>query len=294
MASFPMKLKDKVAIVTGAGRGIGRAIALAFAREGADVVVVSRTLSEVDETAVQASALGRRGLPLKVDVSRREDVESMVKSAVEEFGRIDVLVNNAGLLGPVGPLVENDVERWVDTINVNLTGTFLCCKAVLPIMIKQGGGKIINFSGGGAAYPRPRFSAYAASKAAVVRLTETLAEELKEFNIHVNAIAPGAINTRIQEEILAAGEVAGEKALAEAKKVRETGGTPSDVPAALAVFLASDESDGLTGKLISAVWDDWQSMGAERIKEIELKGLYTLRRIDGVFFYPKDGEIPRR
>jgi len=289
-----MKLKDKVAIVTGAGRGIGRAIALAFAREGADVVVVSRTLSDVEETAAQVRALGRHALPLKVDVSKREDVENMVESALREFGRIDVLVNNAGILGPVGPLVENDANHWIETIRVNLIGVFLCCRAVLPVMVKQRKGKIINLSGGGAAYSRPRFSAYAASKTAVVRLTETLAEEVKGFNIQVNAIAPGAINTRIQEEILAAGEVAGEKALAEAKKVRETGGTSLDVPAALAVFLASDESDGLTGKLISAVWDDWRNMGAERIREIELKGLYTLRRIDGVFFYPKDGEMPRR
>jgi len=273
-----MKLKDKVAIVTGAGRGVGRAIALAFAREEADVVVVSRTLSDVEETAAQVRALGRRALALRVDVSRMEDVESMVKSTLRDFGRVDVLVNNAGILGPIGPLIENDVEQWIETIKVNLTGTFLCCKAVSPIMIKQGGGKIINLSGGGAAYPRPRFSAYATSKAAVVRLTETLAEELKEFNVQVNAIAPGAINTRIQEEILAAGEVAGEKALAEAKKIRETGGTPPDVPAALAVFLASDESDGLTGKLISAVWDDWQSMG-KRVSEILSTDLYTLRRV---------------
>jgi len=272
------KLKDKVAIVTGAGRGIGRAIALAFAREGANVVVVSRTLSEVENTAAQVLALGRRALALRVDVSRMEEVENMVKSTLRDFGRIDVLVNNAGILGPVGPLIENDVEHWIETVKVNLTGTFLCCKAVLPIMIKQGGGKIINLSGGGAAYPRPRFSAYATSKAAVVRLTETLAEELKEFNVQVNAIAPGAINTRIQEEILAVGDAAGEKAIAEAKKTRETGGTPPDVPAALAVFLASDESDGLTGKLISAVWDDWQSMG-KHASEIVSSDLYTLRRV---------------
>lgn len=273
-----MKLKDKVAVVTGAGRGIGKAIALAFAREGADVVVVSRTPSEVKETAAQIGALGRHALALRVDVSRVQDVENMVASATEEFGRIDVLVNNAGILGPVGPLVENDVKHWIETIKVNLIGTFLCCKAVLPVMIAQRKGKIINLSGGGAAYPNPRFSAYATSKAAVVRLTDTLAEELTEFNIQVNAIAPGAINTGIQEEILAAGEVAGEKTLAEARKVRETGGTHLNVPAALAVFLASEESKGLTGKLISAVWDDWQNLG-KRVSEIVSTDLYTLRRV---------------
>jgi NAD(P)-dependent dehydrogenase (short-subunit alcohol dehydrogenase family) len=139
-------------------------------------------------------------------------------------------------------------------------------------------GKIINMSGGGAAYPRPRFSAYSASKAAVVRLTETLSEEVKEFNIQVNAIAPGAVNTRMLEQVLVAGQDAGEKALTEAKRQKEAGGVPLDVPATLAVFLASDDSNGMTGRLISAVWDDWQGM-AKRIPDILSSDMYTLRRI---------------
>ncbi len=290
-----MRLQGKVAIITGASRGIGRAIALAFAQEGADAVVVSRNLSEVEETAAKIRVLGKRALALKVDVSRREDVEVMVKSTLREFGRIDVLVNNAGILGPVGPLVENDAELWTETVKVNLVGAFLCCKYVLPVMISQRSGKIINLSGGGAAYPRPRFSAYASSKAAVVRLTETLAEEVKEFNIQVNAIAPGAVNTRMQEQILEVGEAAGERALSEAKKVINGKGTDPESAVKLAIFLASDESDSLTGRLISAVWDDWASLKDEiRVKEAIAKGLYTLRRIDGQFFGPKNGDIPRR
>ena len=273
-----MKLKDKVAIVTGAGRGIGKAIALTFAEEGAHVVVVSRSLPEVMETAAQAEALGRHALALKVDVSKKEAVAHMVGSAVKEFGKIDILVNNAGIQGPIGLMVENDIEHWAETINVNLIGTFLCIKAVLPVMLKRRQGKIINLSGGGATSSRPHFSAYASSKAAVVRLTETLAEEVKVFNIQVNAIAPGAVNTRMLEQVLAAGDAAGEKTQAEAKKQLETGGTPPKKAAALAVFLASDESDGLTGRLISAVWDDWQGM-VGRIPEITASDLYTLRRI---------------
>jgi NAD(P)-dependent dehydrogenase (short-subunit alcohol dehydrogenase family) len=143
-------------------------------------------------------------------------------------------------------------------------------------MIKQRKGKIINLSGGGATYPRPNFSAYAASKAGVVRLTETLAEEAKKFNIQVNAIAPGAVSTRLHEQILAAGEAAGEKALAESRKVKEGGGTSLELPVGLAVFLASDESNGLTGRLISAVWDDWQEM-SKKIPEIMSTDWYTLR-----------------
>jgi len=283
-AGFLTKLKDKVAIVTGSGRGIGRAIALAFAREGADVVALSRTQSEVMETATQVGALGRRALALEAGVSKKEDVERVVRSTMHEFGKVDVLVNNAGILGPVGPVVDNDVEEWIRTININLIGTFLCTKMVLPIMIERRRGKIINLSGGGATGPRPRFSAYAASKAAVVRFTETLAEEVKEFNIQVNAIAPGALSTRMHNQVLAVGEAAGDEELALSRRVKEGRGTPFEVPAGLAVFLASDESDGLTGRLISAVWDDWRGMSKERIEEIMGRELYTLRRIDDFFF----------
>ena len=272
-----MKLKDKIAIVTGAGRGIGKAIALSLAQEGAHIAVLSRTSSEIEETAVEIKALGRRALALKTDVSNREDVNDMVKSAIREFGKVDILVNNAGTQGPIGPLAENEIDRWIQTIHINLIGVFLCSRAVLPIMMERRQGKIINLSGGGATSPRPYFSAYGASKAAVVRLTETLAEEVKDYNIQVNAIAPGAVNTRMLEEVLAAGKAAGEKALAGASRQLQTGGTPEKA-AALAVFLASDESDGLTGRLISAVWDDWELV-PRYIEEIMSSDLYTLRRV---------------
>jgi NAD(P)-dependent dehydrogenase (short-subunit alcohol dehydrogenase family) len=274
-----MRLQDKVAIVTGAGRGIGAAISLAFAEEGADLALVSRTLSEIMSVAAQVQKTGRRAAAISADVSEKKSVDRMMEQVIREFGRVDVLVNNAGVQGPIGVMVDNDCENWIRTIQINLVGTFLCCKAVLPFMIKQGRGKIINLSGGGAAQPRPRFSAYSASKAAVVRLTETLAEELREFNIQVNAIAPGAVNTRMLDQVLAAGQDAGEKAIEEAGKQMETGGVPPDVPAALAVFLASDDSNGLTGRLISAAWDDWKNM-KEHISEVMSSDMYTLRRIN--------------
>ena len=273
-----MKLENKVAIITGAGRGIGRAIALAFAKEGANMVAASRTLSEIQGVAAEVEALGQRALPVRADVSRPEDVNELIKSALQEFGRVDILANVAGVQGPIGPLVENDIEHWLKTIHINLLGTFLCSKAALPIMMKQRQGKIINLSGGGSTSPRPYFTAYGTSKTAVVRLTEALSEEVKDFNIQVNAIAPGAVNTKMLDEVLAAGEAAGEKALSEAEHQLETGGTPPEKAAALAVFLASDDSDGLTGRLISAVWDDWPGM-AKRIPEIIKSDLYTLRRV---------------
>jgi 3-oxoacyl-[acyl-carrier protein] reductase len=152
-----LRLKGKVAIVTGSGRGIGKATAISFAKEGANLVVVSRTFSEVLETAKQIEMMGGKALSLKVDVSSRGDVEDMVNKALDRFGRINVLVNNAGMLGPIGPLYENDVNEWIKTVHVNLIGAFLCCKAVLPLMIRQRRGKIINLSSGGATYPKPNF-----------------------------------------------------------------------------------------------------------------------------------------
>ena len=273
-----MKLAGKAAIITGAGRGIGRAIALAFAQEGADVLAASRTLSEVAETAEEVRALGRHALPLKVDVSNRDEVERMVAQALEEFGKLDILVNSAGIYGAIGPLVDNDPEKWVQTVRINLFGSFFCARAVLPVMIRQRRGKIINLSGGGATSPLPNFSAYASSKAAIVRLTETLAEEIKGFNIQVNAIAPGGVNTRLTDEILAAEAAAGEEMLTRTRRQKETGGVPPERAAALAVFLASEDSDGLSGRLISAVWDDWESMN-DRIDQIMGSDLYTLRRV---------------
>lgn len=274
-----MKLEGKTAIVTGGGRGIGRAIALGLAREGADVLTFSRTQAEVEATAAEIRHCARRGIALVADVRRPKDVSRVVNRAVEEFGRIDILVNNAGIPGPIGKLLDNEIEAWVETVQTYLVGTFLCCRAVLPHMIMRRQGKIINLSGGGAATPRPCFSAYAAAKAGIVRLTETLAEEVQEFNIQINAIAPGAVFTRMLEEILRAGEAAGAVGLAEARRCQQTGGTPPERAAALAVFLASCESGKLTGRLVSAVWDDWPEM-VRQFPRLASVGGYTLRRID--------------
>jgi NAD(P)-dependent dehydrogenase (short-subunit alcohol dehydrogenase family) len=272
-----MRPQGRAVIVTGGGRGIGRAIALALAGEGADVAAAARTVREVEETAAQIRAMGRRAVAVRADVSEPAEVEALVALAAREFGRVDVLVNNAGVQAPIGSLMKNDPEEWLRAVRVNLGGVFLCCRAVLPIMIRQGHGKIINLSGGGATSPRPYFSAYAAAKAAVVRLTETLADEVKGYNVQVNAIAPGPVYTQMTEEVLAAGAAAGERALNEAGRVK-TDGASAGAAAALAVFLASDESDGLTGRLISAVWDDWRLL-LPRLAEVNASDLYTLRRV---------------
>ena len=275
-----MKLEGETVIVTGAGRGIGEAIAHAFAQCGANLVLLARTKHEVDRVSRETSKLGVTSIALAGDVSKRPDVQRMLAVALEKFGRIDVLVNAAGVYGPIGAFVNIDLDRWTAAIETNLMGTVFTTHAVLPHMLARCKGVIINFSGGGAVQPLPRFSAYGTSKAAVVRLTETLAEEVKETGVRINAIAPGAVNTRLLDEVLAAGESAGTAFYAKALEQKEKGGTPPERAAELAVFLASPLGQGVTGRLISAVWDDWKSLPA-RAGELGRSALFTLRRIDG-------------
>jgi len=274
-----VKIKDKVAIITGGSRGIGKAVAKAFLQEGARVAIAARSKIEV-ENSVQDLKQAGEIIGIATDVSKEVDVKNLVEQTLRHYGSFDILVNAAGVQGPIGPLIEVDIQEWINNIHTNLIGTVLCCKAVLPIMIDKRRGKIINFSGGGATSPRPNFSAYACSKAAIVRFTETLAMEVKYFGIDVNAIAPGAVNTRMIREIVDAGNKAGEKELTEAIIISQKEGTSPELAAELAVFLASKNSDGLSGRLISAVWDDWQNFD-KNISNIKKSSLYTLRRIDG-------------
>jgi 3-oxoacyl-[acyl-carrier protein] reductase len=275
------RLETRVALIVGAGRGIGEAIALRFGAEGARLILAARSTRELETVAEKVKAAGGTAEYVAADVAVTGDVSRLVQKSVESFGRIDILVNAAGIYGPIGRVWEIDANEWMHTFSVNLFGCFLLCQAVLPHMIRTGGGKIINFSGGGATSPLSRFSAYGVSKAAVVRLTETLAEEVKEFNIQVNAIAPGAVDTKLQDSVLAAGEKAGDL-LQRIRRLRETGegGTPREVPAELAVFLASADSGNLTGRLISAPNDKWESWTGQRIAQIMSQPWFTLRRMD--------------
>lgn len=278
-----MELAGRGAIVTGASQGLGRAIAARFLEEGASVVVVARTEADLRRTRDELGALaGHRGQAVHAvpgDVSRPESCEAIVAAARALLPEITILVNNAGVYGPIGRVEEVDWTAWVHAVEMNLFGTVLMCRAVIPLMRERGYGKIINLSGGGATAPLPRFSAYAAGKAAVVRLTETLAEELRDSRVDVNAIAPGALNTRLLDEVLAAGpERAGEDFYNKSARQREAGGVPFDKGAALAVFLASPASDGISGRLLSAVWDDWARL-PEWSGELAKTDVYTLRRI---------------
>jgi 3-oxoacyl-[acyl-carrier protein] reductase len=196
--------------------------------------------------------------------------------------RIDILVNNAAVQGPIGPLDSVDFSAWCEVFQTNLFAPAFLAAEFAKRMRPVGGGKIISISGGGATGPRPDFSAYAASKTALVRLTETLAEELKPYAIDVNAVAPGAMNTRMLEEVLSAGRDAAPREYDAAVKRANEGGVPPAKAAELVVFLASPASDGITGRLISAVWDDWANLPAHK-DELAKSDVYTLRRV-----VPKD------
>lgn len=278
-----MDLSDRSAVVTGASQGLGRAIAGRLLEAGASVLLVARGEERLrrtrEELAPLATRTGQAIEALPADVSSREGCAAILDRARRAFPDLTVLVNNAGIYGPMGPIEEVDWDAWEEAIRVNLFGTALMCRAVIPLLRQRGYGKIINLSGGGATSPLPRFSAYAAAKAAVVRLTETLAEELGDARIDVNAIAPGALNTRLLDEVLAAGPGKVGKAFHErALKQRDEGGVPLEKGAALAVFLASSESDGITGRLLSAVWDDWARLPGKR-EELSRSDVFTLRRI---------------
>jgi 3-oxoacyl-[acyl-carrier protein] reductase len=270
-------LRGRVALVTGGGRGIGEAIALRFAAEGAQLALAARTAPELESVAEACRAAGAECSTHVVDVSVREQVHELVRTV----GGVDVLVNSAGVYGPIGPLVDNDLDEWEQGLRVNLLGTLYTCREVIPGMVQRRRGSIINMSGGGATGPLPNFTLYAVSKAAVARLTDTLSAELAGTGVRMNAIAPGAIDTRLQDQVLAAGERAGDL-FHRMRSLRDSGkgATPVDVPARLAVFLASDASEGLTGRIISAPHDPWQSWDANRIQHMAASNWFTLRRLD--------------
>jgi NAD(P)-dependent dehydrogenase (short-subunit alcohol dehydrogenase family) len=276
-----VELLNRVAIVTGSGRGIGEAVALAFANNGASVVLVSRTESALERVA---SLLKRAGANASVhvgDVSKPKDVDRIIDGTVREYGRIDILVNAAAIHGPIGRVWECDAETWSATVQVNLIGTFLCCRKVIPHMLPNGWGRIINFSGGGATAASPFLSAYGASKAAIVRLTETLAAELIESGIQVNAIAPGLVDTGIHDDLLSNVNVPSEL-IEPIRAMREKGRgcVTKELPAQLAVFLASSRSSGLSGKLIAAPYDNWQTWKQGEIEKLMSTAWLTLRRVD--------------
>jgi NAD(P)-dependent dehydrogenase (short-subunit alcohol dehydrogenase family) len=273
-------LNGKRVVLTGASQGLGKAIAQAFLRKGASVLICARGASELERThkELEETAPGRV-FSQTCDVSIEADVDNLARYAKSVLGGVDALIANAGVYGPKGRIDEVDWAQWVDAIRVNLLGVVYCCRSFLPLLQKSPRGKIVILSGGGATKPLPFLSAYAASKAGIVRFGETLAEEVKPLGIDVNMIAPGALNTRLLDEVLQAGpESVGQQFYKAALKQRDSGGTPLELGADLCAFLASDATDGVTGRLFSAQWDPWQRL-SEFKGELAETDIYTLRRI---------------
>jgi len=233
-----MKLDGKVAIVTGAGRGIGRAIALALAREGAAVAVAARTRSEIEAVADEVVALGQAALPLVADVTREADLGEMVDRTLATFDRVDLLINNAGTSIPLRPAVDLALEDWNRIVQVNLTGPFLCAKAVLPVMMRQRSGKIINIASIGGQVGIAGNSAYGAAKAGLINFTLCLAAEVKPFGIDVTAVSPSGTDTRLLHEI---GRAKGRTNLIRPEEI-----------ASVVLFLATSDSSAITGTVIEA------------------------------------------
>jgi len=272
------------ALITGASRGLGRALARRFWEANYNLILVARRAESLAETAAALPTReGSMATCIAADLANPAAV-SDVTAQLDALGTsVDVLVNNAAIQGPVGPLEDNDWAAWRRTMQVNLFAPVELCRALVPRMRVAGGGVVINLSGGGATGPRPNFSAYGTAKAALVRFSETLAEEVRSSNIRVNCIAPGVLQTAMLAEVIKQGkQMAGEREFSIATTIFEKGGASMDTVADLALFLASERACGITGKLISAVWDPWETLHEHR-EALEKSDIYTLRRI-----VPKD------
>jgi NAD(P)-dependent dehydrogenase (short-subunit alcohol dehydrogenase family) len=266
--------KDINVLVTGGGRGIGKRLAIGFARSGARVGLLARSKAELDLTHLEIEHAGGHALRIRADVTDQEQVLAAVDRMRVHLGSVHVLICAAGIQGPIGPFVDLSSKAWIDTITTNLVGVANCCHAVLPQMTERRSGKIIVMSGRGASNARPNFSAYAASKAALVRFVETVAEEVRDQNVQINCMGPGAAYTAMTDEILRAGDRAGWKESETARGVRMTGGVNAEQQIHLAQFLASEHSNHISGRLIH-VSDDWKKLKHANIEP----DMYTLRRL---------------
>jgi NAD(P)-dependent dehydrogenase (short-subunit alcohol dehydrogenase family) len=251
-----LRLKNKVAVITGAEQGIGRQMAFLFAQEGADLVVLGLISDELQLVQKKVEALSRRCFVYQVNVADEGQVNEAIEAALKSLGRIDVLINNAAVLGSTAPVAELSVQSWKEEIAVNLTGSFLCCKAVLPGMMERKGGKIINVTSVAGQRAYPLRSSYAVSKAGLIALTRTLAAEVGSYNIRVNAIAPGPVAGNRMKRVIEkrAGSTGQSIAEIEQSYLRALGlgrMVEEEDVARMALFLASKEGENITGQVFN-------------------------------------------
>jgi NAD(P)-dependent dehydrogenase (short-subunit alcohol dehydrogenase family) len=267
-------LAEQTALVTGGGRGIGRATALALARAGAAVAVTARSADQVRETARAIESAGGRALGQPADVTDRQAVEALAASVEARLGPIDLLVNNAGIIGDYGPAWEADPALWWRVMEVNVLGPFLCVQAVVPRMIARRRGRVVNLSSSVGLNYFPHGSAYAVSKAAITRFTENLSGEVKGYGLSVFNLAPGTVRTAMTEHVLSS--PAGQRWQPGLRQVFDEGrDVPPEEAAHLIVYLASGRADALTGRYLS-VNDDVPAL-VRRSEEIKEQDLYTMR-----------------
>ena len=282
--NFKYNLKNKVSLVTGASKGLGYEISKNLLKSGSNLMICSRNHIQLKKAYLKLNKIKSRNQKiyyLATDISSSVEVKKLVKLTLDKFKKIDILVNNAGIYGPMGNIEKTNWNKWVRAIEINMLGSVLLCREVIPGFKKNNKGKIIQLSGGGAASPLPLISSYAVSKAGIVRFIENLSEEVKNYNIDINAVAPGPLNTDMLKEVLKAGQnKVGKKFYNKSLEQKKSGGTPFNKVCDLILFLSSKHSDGIKGKLISALWDDWKNW-------INYKNLlknsdaYTLRRVIG-------------
>ena len=271
------RLDGRVALITGGGRGIGQAIAHAYAAEGAKLTLAARTDTELQETAASIrEQYNADVITVLTDVTDRAQVENAVAQTLHRYGVIDVMVNNAGNTGQIGSLWTLDPDRWANTISVHLLGTYYGCRAAIPPMLERGSGRIVNMSGVGG----PNDTSYDAAKTAIINMTENLSVELTGTGITVNAISPGSIHTRMWEEVRDMAYEAGDTGMYEkGVQVTSGGGASIERAAQLAVMLGSDQCGALSGRLIRAALDTFEDIPAN-IDAIMASDAYLLRRVD--------------
>ncbi len=260
-------------LITGAGRGIGKRLALGFSQNKAKVGLLGRSQAELDVTKLEIEDHGGIALRLRADVRVFDQVTAAADRMTREWGPIHALVANAAVQGPIGPFVENRPAAWQEVFETNVIGVMNACRTVLPAMIARRSGKIVVIAAPGAATPRPRFAAYSAAKTALVRFVECVAEEVRSDNVQINCMFPGETYTNMTDEILHAGERAGSDEIESAEHVQSTGGTLPEKQIQLAMFLASERSNHLSGKLIY-VQDDWKKLEHDSARP----DAFTLRR----------------
>jgi NAD(P)-dependent dehydrogenase (short-subunit alcohol dehydrogenase family) len=272
-SSIQPDLSGQVALVTGGGRGLGKAFAQALAAAGAAIAVVSRSEEQLADTVATIAARGGQAIAIPADVTNPEAIERMAAMVHQELGPIDLLINNAAVMTPLGPTWEVDPDAWWHCMESNVRGPFLCSRAVLPHMVKRGRGRIINVASNGALRVIPGYSAYGTSKAALIRLTETLAAETKSYGLQVFAIHPGLVKTAMTEYLAESPE--GQKWIPWIREVFATGReTPLASAVDMVLFLASGRGDCLTGRFLR-VTDNLAGM-AQQMAQIEQEDWYTL------------------